>query len=503
MTSNANQKPDLKLAPLDAPGASGTAAPSARDPASGLREENGPGSSRTHSFSVRMVRGLLQVALPALIIAGAFAAYNYFEATRPVAPQRLAQPTVYPVRAKTVDFATVQPELELFGTTVAGRQVDIRALVAGQVISTGENLRDGGEIEKGEPILTIDPFDYRSQLAEINAQIAEAKAKINELQASIAVERDNVRFAREQAKLAESDLQRAEPLSRRGAVSERTVDDRRVIVNTRRQAVALGENNIKVWEARIAQQRAMIERLEAGRDRAAQRLDETKLTSPFNAYVTDVAAQVGRIVGVNDKVATLIDRDRIEVAFNVTNNQFGRLSRGNGGIVGRNVDIRWQVGDEPLIFQGTIERIGAQVSSEAGGVKLYATVKEPAKGVALRPGTFVEVRVPDTKFSDVARLPSTAVFNGNTVFAIVDGKLDRRNVKIIGTAGSDVLVRGDLKSGEAVMTTRLSLPGDGVSVRPVGDEAKSGAAAKADVEKRAAAAAGTLPSSAGGRRNVR
>ncbi len=462
MTSTASKKPDLKVA-----------SETAIEPVVGKRDVSQrsgqvpaeTAAKQSSSLAVRLTRGFFQLLLPVVVIAGGVAVHQYLKATKPETPKRKAKPSIYAISTVPVAFGTVQPQLKLFGTTVAGRQVEIRSLVAGQVITTSDDLRDGGKIAAGATILAIDPFNYKSDLQDNEAQTAETAAKVRELEASLAVERGNLKFAREQADLADTDLKRARPLLERGAITERVVDDRRLILNQRRQTVAQMENNIGVWQARIAQQKAAVSRLETGRLRAAQRLAETKLVAPFNAYVTDVGAQVGRMVGVNDRVATLIDRDWIEVAFTVTDRQFGRLVRGAGGIEGRQIEVRWNVGETPLVYSARIDRVGASVSSQAGGVQLYARVDKPADGVGLRPGAFVEVRVPDTEFKKVASLPSTAVFNGDTVFVVKDGKLAARKISIVSTSGSNVLVRGTLEAGDKIMITRLSLPGDGVRVK--------------------------------------
>lgn len=457
MTPSATMKPELKVAPD--PGEQ-----TLKDDNHGRTAQKSPAPS---SMSARVIRGFFQLLLPVLVIAAGIGVYNYLKATKPEAPKRQAKPNVFAVKVVPVAFTTVQPQLTLYGSTVAGRRVEIRALVAGQVAETSPDLRDGGKIKAGETILTIDSFNYKTAIEEADAQANEVRAKIAEFRASLAVDKGNVTFARQQEELATTDLKRAEGLTRRGAVTERALDERRLLVNQRRQAVAQLTNNIAVWEARINQQQAVLRRLETTRSLASRRLAETKLTAPFDAYVTEVGAQVGRMVGVNDRVATLIDRNWIEVTFTVTDRQFGRLARGNSGIEGRPIEVRWNVGEEPLIYQAKIDRVGASVSSEAGGVQLYARIDEPASGVGLRPGAFVELRVPDTEFDDVARLPSTAVFGGDTVFAVNDGKLVSRKIKIIANAGSDVLVRGALQPGEKIMTTRLSRPGDGVLVKEI------------------------------------
>jgi len=480
MTTTVNKVPDLKIAPRPEAQNDGVRPDDNQADSLNPVPDRSPESVAARSLSTRIVRGAFQLLLPIAVIASGIGAYNYLKATKPEAPKRLAKPTVYAVRAVPVSFADVRPELRLFGTTVAGRQVEIRSLVAGQVVSTNDHLRDGGTIPQGATILSIDPFNYEATLAETKSQLAEITAKIAEFKASLANERSNLEFAKEQVKLASKDLARAEPLSRRGTVSERTVDDRRLTVSQRQQAISLIENNIKVWQARIIQQEAAAERLKTAEMRAVQRLAETRLKAPFNAYVTDVGAQVGRMLGVNDRVATLIDLNWIEVAFTVTDRQFGRLARGKGGIKGRTVEVRWNVGEKPIIYQAKIDRVGAKVSSEAGGVQVYARVEKPADGVGLRPGAFVELRVPDTQFENVARLPSAAVFSGDTVYVISAGKLAARKVDIVSTSGDDVLVRGNIKPNEKIMSTRLSLPGDGVRVRVIASRPGDGASNEAE-----------------------
>ncbi len=463
MTSTApkqapDEKPDLRVAPHPAI----VTEEDARARAGDATEASPP---QKRSLAARITRGFFQLLLPILVIAAGLAAYQYLKSTRPEVAKRTPKPAVFAVKTAPVVFQTIQPQLKLYGTTVAGREVEIRALVAGQVVSTNDALRDGGEIKKGATILGIDPFEYRQAIDEVDAQLVELNAKVSELEASLAVEQTTLRFAREQAALATADLERAEPLSRRGAVTERAVDERRQTVSQRRQAVATLENSVAVWQARIAQQKAAIQRLEANRRRAAQKLTETELKAPFDAYVTNVGAQVGRMVSVNDRVASLIDRNWIEVAFTVTDRQFGRLARGDDGLVGRKVEVRWNVGAKPFTYDAVIDRVGASVSAQAGGVQVFARITEPATGVGLRPGAFVEISVPDTRFKEVARLPGTAVFDADTVFVVADGKLDARKVNVLATTGEDVLVRGDIRAGEKIMTTRLSLPGEGVRVR--------------------------------------
>ncbi|MCH9806964.1 MAG: efflux RND transporter periplasmic adaptor subunit [Alphaproteobacteria bacterium] len=403
--------------------------------------------------------------LPAIVIVAGYFGYDYLVATKPEPPVRPKQERAFTIQSATVKAATYQPQLTLFGSIVAGRQVDIRALVSGQIIETGETLREGGQVGEGDLLLKIDPIDYSTGLAELRAQLAETQAKVSEFESSLATVKQSLKYSREQLKIAKADLDRAKPLARRRAITERTVDDRRQAMLQRQLAADELENNLKVWEARIRQQQAAALRLENTIERAERRLAETVLTAPFSAYVTEVGAQVGRMVGSNDKVATLIDRNWIEARFNLTDRQFGRIVAKEGTLAGREITVQWKLGQTTFTYPAIVERIAARISSATGGVEVYARVKNPNKPIPLRPGAFVEIKVPDTTFENVFRVPATALYNGTTVFAVKDGRLQPRAVTLAAGIDEDLLVRGELSDGDRILVSRISTPGAGIKVQ--------------------------------------
>ena len=427
----------------------------------------GPGTIAAHpkSMAAKIGRAVLQFLFPALILAAGFGAYNYLKATKPEPPKRTARPIVYSVQTLPIKFGNYEPSLVLYGTTIAGREVELRSLVSGKVERTGTQLQSGGVVKAGEMLLEIDPFNYRVALAEAEAQLAEAKAKVVETKASIAVENGNLKSAEIQLELAETDLKRAIPLAKQGTVSKRTLDDRRLLSVQRAQSVTQIQNNLRVWEARKDQQEAAIQRIATTVEQAQRRLKETQLQAPFDAYVTEVGAQIGRMLNVNDRVATLIDRNWIDARFNLTDQQFGRLTRAGGGLIGRKVEVKWNIGRKPLIYDAVIERIDGRVSSETGGVQVFARISNPHEDVAIRPGIFIEVRLSDAKFRQVAKVPAEAVYDAKTVYVVSDGKLVSRTIAIVGHVEGGLLIEGDVKDNEEVLMTRLSRPGDGVRVK--------------------------------------
>lgn len=416
----------------------------------------------------RSIRALLQIAITAGILLGAYTGFKWLRDSKPEVAKRAKLEKVYSVAVLPAHFAKHTPALTLFGTTVAGRQVEIRTLVAGQVISTSDKLREGGQVSRGDPLIDIDPFDYRGALTDAQAQLAEVHARIREIEAQIAQDQTLLKFAKEQLTLSQKDLERAQRLTQRGTLSKQALDNRLLTVSQRRQNVVQLATGIKVKEARADQQRASVKRLAWGLKRARQRLAETHLKAPFNAYVSQVGAQVGRMLNVNDRVATLIDKEWIEVRFVLSDKQYGRIIAAEGKLTGRKVLVRWKVGDTPLEYGAIVDRAAAQISAQSGGVDVYARVANPLKPAALRPGAFVEIRIADVDYPDVVRLPQTAVYNSSIVYVVKKGRLVERKVTVIAHTGEDVLVRGDIAEGDHVVRSRLSAPGPGLKVKERG-----------------------------------
>lgn len=418
----------------------------------------------------RLFTFLLKAVLPVAVIAAGLGSYSYLKSTKKDVPQRTTREKVWPVRTVPVRFSDYQPTLRLYGKTASGRHVELRALVSGEVIETGPNLKEGAEIKKGDLILKIDPFSYEGALTEAKANLTEAKAKLAEHTALIRLETQSLNRAKEQLALAERNLARAEPLAKKGTVSQQVADERRLTVSQRHQAMEQSSNNIAMQQARAEQQQATITRLKWKVNQAERNLADTMLYAPFNAYVNSVNAEQGRLLGTNDSVVTLLDKDWIDAKFTLSDSQYGRILAANGTVIGREVDIKWFVGKQPFTYRATVERVKAEISSENGGVAVYARIKDPSHPSPIRAGAFVQVDVPDRSYTQVARLPQTALYGQNKIYVIEDERLRERIIEVVGSAGKEILVRGSLKEGTEVLVTRLSTAGDGVKVRVNPDE---------------------------------
>ena len=420
---------------------------------------------------IRFFRSTLKfggkVVLPIAVLLVAAAAYGALKASKPEVNKRAAPEAIAYVKAFDATFKDHQPILHLYGETTSGRKVELRALVGGEVKAVSVDLREGAIVDKGVTLLKIDPFNFDGAVDEARARLSEAKARLEEITASYKLEEAGLKHDRAQLELARKDLARALSLVKRKTVSKKLVDDRNIIVTQRSRELERRENNLNVWKAKADQQRSVIKRLEWGVRHSERRLSQTKLVAPFDAYVSDANAEVGRLLNVNDRVATLIDRNWIEIRFTLTDRQYGQILSQEGTVVGRKVDVRWRLGARSLSYPARIERVAAKIDSARGGVDVYARLDDPSRPAPIRVGAFVEVFVPDRKYQSVMRLPRSSIYNGSTIYVIEKGRLVERKVEIVGRLEGDYLVRGSIKPGDRVVRTRLTRPGNGLKVKEI------------------------------------
>ena len=370
---------------------------------------------------------LLRVVLrrPLLIIVCTVIIVAIMMATRPrLTPVHLPE-RVWPVDAVEVWQQDEQPWLDLYGQIAAGRRTELRALVPGRVDAVGSGFREGARVSKGDFLVQIDPFDYQNNVAEQKALLSEAESRLNVLR---------------------RDLARITELYAESNVSEQQLDDAGLAVK---------------------QQEATLEQRRIGLARAVRDLADARLAAPFAGVVNSVSADLGKQLGVNDKVAEIIDTTTLEVRFTLSKSQYGRIIDTDGLLRGRPVEVSWQVGNSTLKYAAVVERVGAEIDSTTGGIDVYAVI-EPEEDTLLRPGAFVWTRMADRKFEKVFRAPESALYGDAVYIVTKENRLAARPIVVHGYAGEDVLFTSDgeprINDGDKVISTQIREGGAGIKV---------------------------------------
>ena len=470
------------------------------DPVVTTPAERGSDPDARPGMGWRIAKGLVQVTLTLLILAGAAYATRAIIADKPERSRRPAFTTSYTVQTVEARRADHRPSFVAYGQTVAGRTVDLRSLVGGEIVAVSPNLQAGARVKAGEELVAVDRFAYEGAVAEAEAGLAEAQARIAENEARIAAEESKEGAMREQLQLAQADLDRAALLRKRRQGTQQQVDTRQLVVSQRQQALDQSAELVKIEQARLEQQRAGLGRLQWALQRAERDLASTVLKAPFDAVVRTSAAEIGRLVSANDVVVSLYEAGVIEARFTLNDAAFGRLQASDEGLIGREVAVRWAVGGRTYEYPAKIVRLGADIASNRGGVEVFARLEPVTDQPALRPGAFVEVEVPDVTYRGTFALPDTALFD-DKVYVSVEGKLEERSVEVAAFDDDRVLVRsgveGSVKEGDRVLVTRITEVSAGLNVREEGEAApatqqRPGRPSREELERIAAANGITL-----------
>jgi membrane fusion protein, multidrug efflux system len=409
------------------------------------------------------VHAVLKTLLPIGLIAASLLVAGYLRATRPAVQPAPPTERMWVVSAQPVELADQQPILQLYGDIVAARDVRLRPFVGGEIVEASAELVTGGRLAADDLVIRIDPFAYRTARDEVAAQLREATARKKELQGTLKAEWTMLRLDETQLNLAERDLTRYEKLRGSQVASERAYDEAQIAVAQREAALTGRRQAIETLEARLDQQDAAIDRLEVAIERAQRDLANTELRAPFSGFVTDVDVGLGKWVNAGDPVARLIDEDSLEIRFTLSDADFGRLWR--DGLIGRQLQASWRLGRTTFPLEGEVIRVESTIDPASGGVEVFAQITANPEAAPLRPGAFVEILLPDQVYQQVALLPASALFHGDTVYAVENGRLAARAVQLVADRGLHILVQGELAAGEPVLTSRLAEVAPGLKVQ--------------------------------------
>ena len=237
------------------------------------------------------------------VLGGAYLVFQYMMATRPEVVRKPVAEKVYFIDTVTASKRTIVPRLVLYGNIVAGREVELRPLVTGRVVRVAGTFSDGGIVRKGDLLVEIDPFDYRIAVTERKTQLSEAQARLTEIQADLKGEKALIRHAQNQIELRQRDLARRKSLLERGAGTAKLLDDSKLALSSQQQKLDERIRRAATLEARLVQQKAVIARAEWALTRAERNLRDTRLVAPFDGFLSDISTEIGKKVGVNDKIA--------------------------------------------------------------------------------------------------------------------------------------------------------------------------------------------------------
>lgn len=219
-------------------------------------------------------------------------------------------------------------------------QVAVSSKLAGYVQSV--TVQDNQPVGKGALLVEIDPLDFRTRLASVDAGIeaaraAEGAARASEAEsiAGVAQARAALRAAQANHSLADREVRRYAPLVASGAepamrLSQLRADRERAAADVAAHQAALDQARKRVGSL-AAQTRSLGAQREASqteRQAAANDLASAKLSAPVAGKVANRSVRVGQYIQPGQRLMTIVPVEGIYVVANFKETQVGLMRPG-------------------------------------------------------------------------------------------------------------------------------------------------------------------------------
>ncbi|MFM0598012.1 HlyD family secretion protein [Paraburkholderia dilworthii] len=279
---------------------------------------------------------------------------------------------------------------------IDSNQSQIASQISGRVIEL--LVADNQHVDKGQPILRIDPRDYQVKLEQSEAQEANAVAQVAQARADLTVQIANLAQQEAQVRVSEADLVQAkQDLARYlgsdpAAITRQQLDQSQASakssqakLESARQAVTAAQAQIVSQQTKIDAAQASVRQIHADVDNARLQLSYTEVVAPQAGKITKRTVNLGNYVTPGQALVAVVPND-MWVTANFKETQLIHMK------VGQPVDVTVDAYPDTVLH--------AHVESlQRGTGSVFSSL--PAENAT---GNYVKV---------VQRLPVKIVFDGD------------------------------------------------------------------------------------------
>lgn len=348
-------------------------------------------------------------------------------------PKQTGGPPQMPVEVKAI---TVEPSSTIsyadkVGEVRGSQEVDLRARVTGILLAT--HFQDGAVVEEGQKLFSIDPREFRAQVANARARVASAEANLYR---------------------ARQDVARYQPLLADEAIARQVYDN----------AVATADQA----QAEVESSRAALQEAQLG-------LDYAEIRAPLRGRIGVAQVFPGGLVTAGQTVlATLSSDDPAWVYFTISEAEL--------------LDFEKRAASQPLLpddprlkvrlilsdgseypLPGRINFGDRALDPTTGTYRLRAEFPNPDH--KLLPGLFARVRATGQEIKDALIVPDRAVQEQlGRYFVTVVGESDQAELRPVTLGprfGNRQVVTSGLHAGDRVVAEGIQKARPGTQLKVI------------------------------------
>ena len=293
-------------------------------------------------------------------------------------------------------------------------------------------VQQGSWVKPGTLLLQLEDANARLQAARAQAQLKGADADISAVEnggtkEEVLTTRNALVKAQADRDTAQRNYQAMQRLLQSGAASQAEVD-------AAKNQLRIAESNVQLLQDKLSGRYSKPEvghveaqQAEARASLAAAQelLRNSNIVAPREGMVYSLPVRQGAFVNTGDLLVQVADLHKVRVRAFVDEPEIGKLRNG------QLVEVTWDA-FPGRVWQGSIESLPTTVVQRGTRMVGEVTCVVENNDLKLLPNTNISVAVVIARQQDALTVPREAVHqdaNGRFVFQVVNGELQRRNVK--------------------------------------------------------------------------
>lgn len=403
---------------------------------------------------IKVTMGIcIRYLLPAVAVAAGVLITLHLLKTGPQAKPMAKKKSGVAVETIEVRFDSYPTKISAMGVVKAARYTALKPQVSGQVVELGEHLIPGGRFNQGDTLLKLDPSDYELILKQ---------------QENAVVQAGNDLFLEEGNQLV---------VKREFALMGEEVSE--------------AEKKLMLRQPQLSTLQTALTIAQAKKEQAELNLQRTIITAPFNGIVQTREVNIGTWVSTSSTLATLVGSDRYWVEVSVPEEQLQWITLPAGtGVQGSRVKVynptAWS---DDIYREGKVIQLLPGLETQGRMARLLIEVGDPlaleqsnAGKPQLLIDSFVRVVIEGKIVPEAVKMSREYLRNGNKLWVYTgEGNLAIRDVSIGFKNRDSVLITSGVKPGDEVITSNISTPVEGLSLRRMGEGNRRGTGKRPNV----------------------
>lgn len=358
----------------------------------------------------------------------------YFEPSRDAqaaSTEVAAAPPVVPVTVTTVQPHPVHVWREVSGRFEAVDRVELRSRVAGAIQAV--HFREGGLVNQGDLLFTIDPEPYRAVVDRARGAVASAEARLT---------------------LATTELDRGTALLARNTISESEVAQRKSTKASTEAELQSAKAALKLAELDLAY---------------------TEIRAPIAGRIGTLDVTVGNLVAAgpsSPSLVTLVSVDPIYASFTIDEDHLrevlSTLPANDAGLLLEQIPVEVDASADAAPIPGRLQLINNEIDASTGTIRVRAVFDNP--GGRLIPGQFARIRLGQAEAQERLTISERAVGTDQDkkfVFVVAtDNTVSYRQIELGAAVDGQRIVETGLEAGDRIVVSGLQRIRPGAVVAP-------------------------------------